>query len=258
MKKVLSIILWSITGIALVALFILGRKWYLETPLKGVVFHLDRSNGNGFVEKDSVIAYTEAICDLQHQASIASIDLMKIERLLNNNPWIETSSAFIGLNDTLTIKAIEHQPVLRVYNQEGRSMYVTKEGILFPTSPDFTPRIIIANGNYDFPTSKGNAKISDTLYAASGIEETLAIAMALQKDDFLNSSIGQIYRNQNNQYELSVNNLSAKVILGDTIAVDRKLARLKSLIEKYSGTEELTGYKTLDLRYNNQIVCTKK
>ena len=62
---------------------------------------------------------------------------------------------------------------------------------------------------------------------------------------------------ENNEYELMVNNVSARVILGDTIAVNDKLSRLAILLDKYSGTEELATYKTLNLKYNNQIVCTK-
>lgn len=257
-KKILCIVLWILTGAAILTLFIFGRKWYLDTPLQGVVFNLDRINAKGFVEKDTIVAYAEAICDLEHQASIGSIDLMKIQRLLRDNPWIESSSAFIGLNDTLIIKAREHSPVLRLYNQEGHSVYVTEEGMLIPSSPKYTPRMIIANGNYHFPTGPCSASLSDTIYDTSGIKETLAIAKALRKDPFLSGTIGQIYRNSNNEYELSVNSLSARVLLGDTVAVERKLARLGTLIEKYSGTEELKGYKTLDLRYKNQIVCTKK
>ena len=55
-----------------------------------------------------------------------------------------------------------------------------------------------------------------------------------------------------------VNNLEANVLLGDTCAVDTKLARLRTLLEKYIGTSELNEYKTLNLTYKNQIVCTKK
>ena len=49
-----------------------------------------------------------------------------------------------------------------------------------------------------------------------------------------------------------------QVILGDTCMVDNKLYRLKVLLEKYQGTSELEAYQSMNLKYNNQIVCTKK
>ena len=257
-KKILKIALWVITGAALVALFIFGRKWYLETPLKNIAFQLERSHSNGYVEKDSVVTYAKAICDMQHQASIASIDLMKIQKLLDHNPWIESASAFIGLDETLTIKAKEYEPVLRVFNHNRRSVYVTKEGVIFPASPKYTPRVIIANGEFNFPMPSKNCTVTDSVYAQAGLDEALTIALAINKDQFLTGAIGQIYRDETNEYELTVNNLSAKVILGNTDAVDDKLSRLATLLQKYDGTEELNAYKTLNLKYKKQIVCTKQ
>ncbi|MBO6026896.1 MAG: hypothetical protein J6P73_06575 [Bacteroidales bacterium] len=256
-KKILKIVLWVITGAALIALFIFGRKWYLETPLKGITFELEREHSNGFVQKDSVVSYAKAICHLDYSAAISTVNLTKIQQLLSGNPWIENSSAYIGLNDTLTLKAKEYEPVLRVYNTEKQSVYITDEGIIFPSSPNYSPRVIIASGNFTFPAPRKYSNVSDTTYSRTGLGEALAIAQAINADPFLTGNIGQIYKDENNEYELMVNNLSAKVILGHTDALHDKLSRLAILLGQYSGTEELKAFKTLNLKYKNQIVCTK-
>lgn len=257
-KKILSIVLWVLTGAALVVLFVFGRRWYLDTPLRGVTFDLERHHAKGFVEKDTVIAYATALCDIENHTHISNINMMKIQQLLDRNPWIEQSSAYIGLNDTLVIQAKEYEPVLRVFNQQQQSVYVTAEGMLLPSSLTYTPRLIIANGHFDFPVLSSNIPLSDSLYLHSGLDEALAIALSIRKDKFLSGNVGQIYKNKDNEYELMVNNLEANVLLGDTCAVDTKLTRLRILLEKHIGTGELDRYKTLNLKYKNQIVCTKK
>lgn len=256
-KKILRIVLWALTGAALVALFVFGRKWYLETPLQGVRFELERPHPTGFVERDSVIDYMETLCDIEGGTHLNRIEMQKVRQYLNNNPWIEQSGAYIGLNDTLIIQAKEYEPVLRVFNRDTRSVYVTAEGMLLPASDRYTPRMLLASGQFDFPVLTRRCPVTDSLYLESGLQEALHIALAIQRDPFLNGSIGLIHRNNNNEYELMVNNLDARVVLGDTCMVDTKLARLKTLLEKYLGTDELNGYKTLNLRYKNQIVCTK-
>ena len=256
-KKILKIALWVITGAALAVLFVLGRKWYLETPLKGIVFQLERDRDNGFVEEDSVMSYVEALCDIKHQAAISTIDMMKIRTFLDGNPWIEKSSAYIGLDDTLVIQAREYDPVLRVFNQDKRSVYVTTDGVIIPSSPNYTPHLIIANGDFTFPTPQESASVTDSIYADTGLPEALAIAIAIRNNQAAAKHIGQIYKDIDNKYELMVNNLPARVILGDTCMVANKLTRLGILMEKFGGTEELDKYKTLDLKYKNQIVCTK-
>ena len=180
-----------------------------------------------------------------------------LKKMLDDNPWIECSSAFIGLSDTLYIKAKEYEPVLRIFNTQGRSVYVTEAGVIVPACPHYTPRMLIANGHFTFPVPTGNGRITDSLYANAGISEALAIAKAIRRDPFLTGTIGQIYR-YNNEYELMVNDLQARVILGDTCHLDQRLARLRKLLENYSGTDELKPYKTLSLKYKNQIVCTKQ
>lgn len=257
-KKILKIALWVITGAALVILFVFGRRWYLETPLKGIDFHLERSGSHGFVVKDSVLSRTENLCGFPGHAHIGSVNMAGIQKMLYDNPWIENSSAYIGLNDTLTIQVKEYEPVLRVFNQYRQSVYVTAEGVIVPSSPIYTPHLIIASGNFDFPTPYRHGIVTDSIYANTGITESLTIAKAILKDDFLKDNIGQIYKDINNEYELSVNDLSARVVLGDTTAIDKKLTRLRILLERFGGTEELVPYETLNLKYNNQIVCTKK
>ena len=257
-RKIFSILLWVVTGAALIFLFIVGRTWYLQTPLKGVGIQLERSHAKGFVQKDSLQASAEAICGLARQNNIANIDLLRIERLLNDNPWIEQGSAYIGLNGQLIVKAREYEPALRVYGTDGRSVYVTDEGKVIPSSPNYTPHLIIASGHFTFPVPGRQAHVGDSVYGNTGLSEALTLAQAVRSDAYLAAHIGQIYRNADNDFELTVNNLPAKVIVGDLTDLDHKLSRLKTILERYLNTEELLGYKSLNLKYKNQIVCTKK
>lgn len=242
-KKILNIVLWVATGVALALLFMSGRKRYLDTPISGIRVNIERGHDKGFVDDDSLVAYAEAVSGIARGAASSSVDMQRINRMMEDNPWIERGSAYIGLDNMLTINAKEYEPVMRIYDQDGKSSYITNEGIIIPSSPHYTPHLIIASGNFNDSTD---------------VTEALSIAQAISGDDYLASHIGQIYRNRDNEYELAVNNLPARVVIGDTQAIGDKLWRLRTLLEKYYNTEELTVYKTLDLRYKNQIVCTKK
>lgn len=257
-KKILSIVLWVVTGAAIITLFVFARKGYLETPLKGIGLNVERAHQVGFVEDDSIIAQARSICGMERQTAIADINMTQLHRMLDENPWIARSTVYIDLNDTLRLSATEYEPALRVYNNEGRSIYITRDGVIIPSSPRYTPHLIIASGNYGFATPRRNGNINDSLYLNSGLAEALAIAQSIEKDAFLKEHIGQIYRNNGNEFEVIVNNLPIQVIVGDTCAIDNKLFRLKVLLEKYQGTTELENYKSMSLKYKNQIVCTKK
>ena len=254
-KKILSILVWVITAGGIVTLFIFSRSNYLSTPLKSISINIEGANGHEFVDIDTLLSEIGNICHISSRNAIGNIDMLQIERHLNNNPWIEKSTAFIGLDSVLHINAKEYEPALRVFNKSGKSMFVTEQGDVFPTSKTYTPRVLIASGNFDFPT---DAKMADSIYQNSGIADALYIRQAIQKDEFLQSCIGQIYRNNASDFEITVNEVDAKVVLGDTCQVDSKLLKMKTFLKHKLGSEELDSYSKVNLKFKNQIVCTKK
>lgn len=254
-KKILSILVWVITAGGIIMLFIFSRMNYLSTPLKSISISIEGATGHEFVDKDTLLCEIGTICHINSKNSIGNIDMLQIERHLNNNPWIEKSAAYIDLDSTLYINLKEYEPVMRVFNKSGKSAYVTDEGVVFPTSKTYTPRVLIASGNFDFPT---DAKMNDSLYQCSGIAEALYIEQAIQKDEFMKSCIGQIYRNQAGELEVSINDVRAQIVIGDTCDIDTKLLKMKTFLKHKMGSEELESYKKLNLKYKNQIVCTKK
>lgn len=254
-KKILSILVWIITAGGIVTLFIFSRSNYLSTPLKSISINLEGSNGHEFVNKDTLLCEIGRICHISSKNSIGNIDMVQIERHLNDNPWIEKSASYIGLDSVLYINAKEYEPALRVFNKSGQSMYVTEHGAVFPTCEAYTPRVLIASGNFDFPT---DVKMTDSVYQNSGIADALYIRQAIKKDEFIESCIGQIFRNNAGEFEIAVNEVNAQVILGDTCQIDDKLLKMKIFLKHKLGSEEFNNYKKMNLKFKNQIVCTKK
>ena len=74
----------------------------------------------------------------------------------------------------------------------------------------------------------------------------------------MKSCIGQLYCGANNDFELTVNGLQAKVIFGNADNAADKLLRLKLFLKQKGQSEELKHIKSLNLKYKNQlVVCTK-
>ena len=254
-KKILSILVWVITAGGIVTLFIFSRMNYLSTPLKSISINIEGGAGHEFIDKDTLLCEIGTICHISSKNTIGNIDMLQIERHLSNNPWIEKSAAYIGLDSVLYISLKEYEPTLRVFNKSGKSMFVTEQGVVFPISKTYTPRVLVASGNFDFPI---DTKMNDSIYQSSGIAEALHIRQAIQKDEFMQSCIGQIYRNNVGEFEIAVNEIHARVFLGDTCQIDDKLLKMKTFLKHKLGSEELNNYSKVNLKFKNQIVCTKK
>ena len=66
-KKILSILAWMATAAALVALFIVARRHYLDSPVRSVSVNIDRVADSGFVKKSDVLAEVSGLCG-QHDS----------------------------------------------------------------------------------------------------------------------------------------------------------------------------------------------
>ena len=79
-----------------------------------------------------------------------------------------------------------------------------------------------------------------------------------QKNNFLKTQITQIYINDKSEFEL-IPLLGDQIILfGDISRLDEKLMYLETFYRQETKNLGWTQYKTINLKFKNQVVCTKK
>ena len=252
-KKILSIVLWVATAAGLIVLFIFAREDYLNQPLKAV--QIITETDTGFVRKNEL---RNEIWQLCGKSNIGTVNMIAIQQRLNNNPWIEENSSYVDLDGTLNVSFKEYEPKFRVFGKGGRSVYVTNEGIVIPTSPLYTPYVLVASGNFDLTSDSLSYRLNDTLDSDRNLVNALHWFKAIEENIFVKNCVGQLYCNGRNQFELTVRGLDARVIVGDTCDAADKLYRLEVFMKQRIDSPETRILKSINLNYKNQIVCTKR
>ena len=252
-KKILSIALWVITAAALVVLFIFAREDYLNTPVQAV--NLIPETDTGFVRQQELLDELEG---RYGRAKIGTVDMIKIQRQLNANPWIENNTAYIDLNGNLNVTFKEYEPQFRVFGKDGHSVYLTREGIVLPSSRNYTPYVLIASGNFDLGNDSVTHRLCDTTACDRNIINALHWFKTIERNPFISNCVGQLYCNSHNEFELTVKGLDARVIVGDTCLAADKLKRLEIFMKQRINSPEAKTMKIINLNYKNQIVCTKR
>lgn len=252
-KKILSIVLWVVTAAALVVLFVFARENYLNAPVKAV--NLIPKSDSGFVRRSELRDEIVGICD---RHSIGTVNMVAIQRHLDDNPWIESNASFIDLDGTLNVSFKEYEPSFRVYSKDGHSVYVTDNGVVVPASSNYTPYVLIANGNFSIASDSTTYQLCDTLARDRNIINALYWHKAIEDNPFMKNCVGQLYCNSHNEFELTVRGLEARVIVGDTCLAADKLRRLEIFMKQRLGKPETHILNTINLNYKNQIVCTKR
>ena len=252
-KKILSILLWVVTAAALVVLFVFARENYLTTPLKSI--QLIPATDTGFVRKTALHKEIEQICG---NSKVGTVNMIAIQKVMEENSWIEDGTSYIDLDGTLNVSFKEYEPWFRVFGKKGHSVYVTRDGVVIPSSRTYTPYVLVASGNFELRSDSATYQLSDTLDSDRNLLNALHWCDAIEGNDFVSHCIGQLYCNKRNQFELTVKGFDGRVIVGDTCDATDKLKRLESFMKQRIDSPETKTLKSINLNYKNQIVCTKR
>lgn len=252
-KNILSIVVWVLTAAALVALFVFARENYLEKPIQSVT--LIPESDSGFVKQSVLHDEIAAMCA---NKKIGTANMLEIQQKLNNNPWIESNTSYIDLDGHLNISFKEYEPQLRIFGKDGRSVYLTNEGTVIPSSNIYTPYVLISNGNFDLYNDSTAYQLSDSIQQDINLIKALHWFKAIHNNSFIKNCTGQLYCNSKNEFELTVRGIEAKVIVGDTCDASDKLKRLETFMKQRINHQETKTFKSINLKFKNQIVCTKQ
>jgi cell division protein FtsQ len=195
----------------------------------------------------------------------ATINIPEIEHALNSHADIANAEVYVTIDGKVKVEVKQRKPILRVINLDGDSYYIDDEGKLMPLSDKYTAKVLVVNGNILEPYVKRyKYSIADIgkdslLNAVSMLDEVYAMANYINASEFWKSQIQQIYINADRDMEIVPVVGDQKIIFGDTTAMDEKF---KNLLTFYQQGLNTTGwwdkYSTINLKFKNQIVCTKK
>jgi len=173
----------------------------------------------------------------------SEINTAQIEQKLKENKLVKKAECYKTIGGSLKIEIYQKMPIIRVMGYFG-NYYVDNEGGIMPVSDKFVAHLPIATGYVDekFATTK--------LYN---------FALFLQHNKYWNAEIEQINVLQNKDIELTPRVGNFQILLGalDDDYADR-LDKLKLFYDKGLNKVGWNRYSVINLKYKNQVVCTKK
>ena len=199
------------------------------------------SDGQYLTEQDIITDITKAGLSPVGK-DLSTLSIAAVENKLKENRLIKKVECYKTVDGTVRIKVYQRTPILRVFSTR-ESYYVDDEGEKMPVPENFTVYVPVASGfiTDEFATNQ--------LYK---------FALFLQQDKFWNSQIKQIYVAPNGDIELTPAVGNHQIILGKIENYDENLEKLRLFYEKGLSKVGWNKYSVINLKYKNQVVCTKK
>lgn len=173
---------------------------------------------------------------------IDKIDTDSLENYLKRKSRIKTAECYVTPNGDLRVNVTQREPVLRVMGATG-NYYVDYELKKMAVSSAFTAYVPIATGY----VSEGMA-----------LNELGEFALFLRDNAFWNNMIEQIDVDKNGEVTLVPRVGNQLILMGTLENYKEKLERLRTLYEKGFNKVGWNKYKQITLKYDGQVVCTKK
>jgi len=198
-----------------------------------------------FIKNDQPFMALEAVNKLliQNKDSLLTtpketLVLKEMEARLVLHPMVRKAQVYVTIDGVLGAKIEQRKPIARVSGAE--SFYIDEDGIPMPLSPLYAARVPLVNG--------------DALLYVGQVHELI---LTLNQDAFMGPRLVSITVGRDGQMVIGLRDTDFAIVLGPVVRVQEKLKNFKAFYQKLAQTEELKGYKNIDLRYNNQVVATK-
>ena len=168
------------------------------------------------------------------------LDLYSLENNILKNPYVEKAAVFYTVKGMLKTVVKQREPIARIVSKNS-SYYIDKQGVKVPLSDVFSARVLLISG----------------VKKDQEIKEILPFVKVILKDDFFKKEIVGIHKSAENEFVFSVRSGDYKIDFGNLEDIEVKFKKLKAFYNTTYKNKTIQNYKTITVKYHNQVVCTK-
>jgi len=233
------------------SLLVAANRKQKEHVCAEILIGIKGNEGKFYVEKEDVLKLMEkTMGGSLLQRSIPGIDLARLERGLQTDPWIRKAELYFDNKDALHVFVEEREPIARVFTEEGRSFYMDSSGSSMPLLDKISIRVPVITGF----TSARKYNAADSAL----LGQVKEVARFIYNDEFWNAQIGQIDITPDHKFELIPVIGDHVIRLGTSENVEEKLNRLYVFYKQVMSKVGFSKYAALDVQFSGQVVAVKK
>jgi cell division protein FtsQ len=207
---------------------------------------------NRFVSRSEIVGLLEEEGIRTNESKIKHINQHKLELAINNRTAVKVSHVSVTRSGKIQVQVTQRRPIIRIETTNG-GFYMDDSAYVFPLIRSFTSYVPVVSGNVPLPFPpgfRGNADLSDKW--ASGIYQ---LALYMDNNQEWNTLIEQIYIDSKGVMTMTPRAGITEIIFGSPENIDYKFSKLNLFYTKVIPAKGWYTYKTVDLSFDNQLVC---
>lgn len=254
--KIRNVFAYLFAGIGLLGVILLmafNSTKQLETNCGSVDITLDNNQDVFFLETTDIESIINKNLPKEtYDGEIRTVNLSEVESAIEQNPFVAKADMFIDMQGNMHVQVSQKQPIARIINKNGVNYYIEKTGKKFPVNNKFTSRVIVINGQIDEDLKNPEILTTPTL------QQAFSLVNYIQQHELWNAQIEQIYVNEQGEFELIPKLGDHTILFGGIDNMEEKFDKLELFYKEGLNFVGWDKYKTINLMYDQQVVCTKK
>lgn len=173
---------------------------------------------------------------------LSDVDYAALEEEVEALPMVRRCEAYPTIGGAVHVDIYQRRPIMRVF-AGGGSYYMDEEGFKVTATSAMRSHTLVVNGHV-------NSMLSHA--------DLIALCSYIDDNQFWKSNIEQVYVTSKHEFILVPRVGNHVVEFGGVDNMKRKFDDLETLYRKGWDKREWNVYKKVSLKYNGQIVCTRR
>ena len=224
------------------------------TLCSGMEIGIRDSTENRFVTAEDVAGYVTKEYGKTVGIPIGEIDLKKLESILDSQSAVLKSEAYCTKDGVLHIEITQRKPIMR-FQKNGQSFYADANGYVFPIKDGKAGYVIVIDGNIPLKTDAAGKGKEVTGREREWLGRVTETVLYMERHKVWDRNIVQIHVSDNGDLVLVPREGKERFIFGKPCNIEEKFALMEKYYTAIVPAKGKDRYRTVDVRYRNQIVC---
>jgi cell division protein FtsQ len=202
-----------------------------------------------FVEEKEIAKILETEFPLlKPGTAMSEISLKQLEKKVSKHPFVKDAEAFQDLKGKVVVRINQHRPIARVIRPMAADGYISSEGKVLPTSPNYTSRVLLLEG----PKAEallGKKDISEDE------RELLDLIRFIEDDKFWGAQIASMEIDRSGNIKLYQQVGKQVIEFGKPVDVEEKFKKIEILYKEILPKKGWNAYERVNVKYKDQIIC---
>jgi cell division protein FtsQ len=232
-----------------------------NTICRKLEIEIEESNGQSYLDEKMIASMANQATDAIVGKEINAINIAAIHKKISENSTVKEAHVYTSVDGRCIIHVKQRTPIARIFNQNGSSFYLDKEGYTMALSDLYTARVPVFVGNI-------NEHMQDTsLLARSGdsdfnkrslLDEIFQFTIHLQGNEFWKAQVEHVQINDDREFIIIPRVGNHRINMGAAANLEEKFKKLMAFYANTIHTRDLNQYSSIHVEYDGQIVCVKR